>query len=155
MRRTDRQITDKSVIVDIIDECPCCRIGMNDEDGAYIVPLSFGYDNKCDKLCLYFHSAKDGKKIKMLKNNCKVGFEMDTALSLVPGNTACNYSYSYKCVMGKGTVRFIENKDEILYALNKIIGHYTSKTNLQFDRSAIESVCVFELNVEQITCKAH
>ena len=44
MRRHDREVTERAKIDEIIKSCDCLRLGLNAEDGAYIVPLSFGYE---------------------------------------------------------------------------------------------------------------
>ena len=44
MRRKDREIKDTYGIREIIRECDCCRLAFPDGKSAYIVPLSFGYD---------------------------------------------------------------------------------------------------------------
>ena len=43
MRRKDREITDFNKMLDIMEACDCCRIGLADKSEAYIVPLNFGY----------------------------------------------------------------------------------------------------------------
>ena len=43
MRRHDREVIERAKIDEIIESCDCLRLGLNAEDGAYIVPLSFGY----------------------------------------------------------------------------------------------------------------
>ena len=63
MRRQDREISDFSEIIRIIESCDCCRLGFVDNREAYIVPLNFGYEIKGSDLTLYFHSAKEGRKI--------------------------------------------------------------------------------------------
>jgi nitroimidazol reductase NimA-like FMN-containing flavoprotein (pyridoxamine 5'-phosphate oxidase superfamily) len=59
LRRTDKEITDKSEIESIIRKSLVCRLGLTDNARPYIVPLCFGYtDNR-----LYFHSATEGRGI--------------------------------------------------------------------------------------------
>ena len=67
MRRKDREITDDYQIATIITSCNCCRLGFYDQDNVYIVPLSFGYEKKAGTRIFYFHSAKQGKKIQLMK----------------------------------------------------------------------------------------
>ena len=57
MRRSDRMITDREEIVDVLDSCKVFRMAVHDEEGVYIVPLNFGYTYEEDVLKLYFHSA--------------------------------------------------------------------------------------------------
>ena len=63
MRRKDREITSYDKMLEIMQSCDCCRIGLKDKDGVYILPLNFGYEEKSGKLTLYFHGASEGKKI--------------------------------------------------------------------------------------------
>lgn len=65
MRRRDREVVQQNEIDQIIDSCDCLRLGLNAEDGAYIVPLNFAYvPGKPAKF--YFHSAKEGRKVDMI-----------------------------------------------------------------------------------------
>ncbi len=59
MRRKEKEIADKSEIESIIRKSLVCRLGIVDAGLPYIVPLCFGYDNGA----LFFHSAKEGRKI--------------------------------------------------------------------------------------------
>lgn len=43
MRRQDREVLQPEQIDAIIESCDCLRLGLNAEDGAYIVPLNFAY----------------------------------------------------------------------------------------------------------------
>ena len=67
MRRTDREITDPEKIREIIDDCTCCRLGLCDEGKAYIVPLSFGYTEREGRYVFYFHSAREGRKLDLIR----------------------------------------------------------------------------------------
>jgi nitroimidazol reductase NimA-like FMN-containing flavoprotein (pyridoxamine 5'-phosphate oxidase superfamily) len=58
MRRKDREITDQADIEAILNEATVCRIGLADDEGPYIVPLSFGYENGA----VYIHSAPETSK---------------------------------------------------------------------------------------------
>ena len=78
MRRKDREITDYGKMLEIAKACDCCRIGLLDENGAYIVPLNFGYDAKEEDLILYFHGAGEGKKIELIRTQDTVGVVLVT-----------------------------------------------------------------------------
>ena len=43
MRRKDRQVEDRAEIADILNRSLVCRLGLQDEEGMYIVPLNYGY----------------------------------------------------------------------------------------------------------------
>ena len=81
MRRTEREIKDKSEIEQIISKAIVCRVAVSDENEPYIIPMCFGFRDGV----LFFHSALEGKKIEILKKNNKVCFEMDIDTELVEG----------------------------------------------------------------------
>lgn len=105
MRRKDREVTDFSKVLEVVDSCDCCRLGLvDDAQEAYIVPLNFGYESENGNLVLYFHGALKGKKMDLIAKQRRASFEMDAKHDLVSGNTPCEYSYLYQCVMGKGEI---------------------------------------------------
>ena len=67
MRRKDREVTDPVKIREIITACNCCRLGFRDGGRAYIVPMDFGFAETDGRWTFYFHSAKEGRKIDLLK----------------------------------------------------------------------------------------
>ena len=92
MRRKDKEITDESEIESIIRNSLVCRLGLADNSTPYIVPLCFGYkDNR-----LYFHSAKEGRKIEILKRNNEVCFEFDDNLEVKAGKAACDWGMNFQ-----------------------------------------------------------
>lgn len=154
MRRKDREVTDKDAIEEIISRCTCCRIGFNDNGEVYIVPLNFGYETG-EKYTFYFHGAKDGRKINLIKSCNEVGFEMDTNYLLKEADIACGYSARFQSIIGNGVVSFVENPDEKINALQKIMKHTTGKGDWTFDEKMLQAVMVFKLEVIKISCKNH
>ncbi len=152
MRRKDREVTDKAHIYEIMKSCHCCRIGLYDNGQVYIVPMNFGEIIEEDKITLYFHSAKEGRKIDLIKQNPRVGFEMDTNYQLKTGEHACHYSAKYQSIIGEGIAEIVEDYEEKVLGLNTIMEHATGK-EWEFKEEMIEAVCVFKLMVDKISCK--
>ena len=75
MRRKDREITDFDEMMKIIAKCDTCRLALFDDEFPYIVPLNFATDVEEGQLYLYFHSAKVGTKLDLIRKNNKVTFE--------------------------------------------------------------------------------
>ena len=69
MRRTDRQVADEAGIRAILDRCQICRLALWDEEGPYIVPMSYGYRWDEGGLKLYFHCAGEGRKLDALRRD--------------------------------------------------------------------------------------
>ena len=127
MRRTDREVKDAEGILQIIESCKVCRIGMMDGEKIYIVPVNFGYIYEDEKLVLYFHGAREGKKLELIQKNPAVGIELDGAHELVTGKTACEYSYHYASLVGNGRAQIVTEPEEKLMALALIMKHQTGK----------------------------
>lgn len=155
MRRKDREIIDKNKIIQIIKSCDCCRIAFKEDEGTYILPLNFGFDETNNNIVFYFHSAKEGKKIDLLKEQSVVGFELDTKHELIRGELACEYSYKYQSVIGKGKINLVEDTNEKLHALNTIMMHYTSNPNMNYNSKMLDMVAIIKLEVIELSCKEH
>lgn len=155
MRRKDREITDFSRIMAIIDACDCCRLGLVDQNKAYIVPMNFGYEINDEQLYLYFHCAAEGRKMELLPKQAVVSFEMDTNHALTKGETGCEFSFLYQSVMGTGAVKEISEPDEKIHGLQKIMAHYTNKADWEFNGNLLSVTKVLKLSVSTLSCKEH
>ncbi len=155
MRRKDREVTDFAKIENIISRCTCCRIGFHDEGEVYIVPLNFRYEIKDDTYTFYFHGAKEGRKIDLMKKNPVVGFEMDTDYALKEADTACGYSARFQCVIGTGVVSIVSERDEKELGLSLLMEHNAGKRNWDFDEEMMNAVAVYKLEVTKLSCKEH
>ncbi len=155
MRRKDREVTDPAKIKDIIESCHCCRLGFNDNGKVYIVPMNFGYEETGDKRTFYFHSAAEGRKIELIKAGGSVGFELDANYSLHASTTPCGYSAGFQSVIGTGTASIVEDDRQKAYALRRIMFHNTGKIDWSFPDAMLSKVCVFKLDVEELSCKEH
>ena len=148
MRRKDKQIDDPAVVESIIRRSLVCRLAMTDGLRPYVVPISFGYRNRC----LYFHSAGEGKKIELLRENPKVCFEFDCDLNLKKSDRPCRWGMKFKSVIGFGTARFIEDPAQKKEALAVILAHYAEE-RFELPDEEIRRVTVFCVKIEQMTGK--
>lgn len=155
MRRKDREVTDPNKIREVIEASHCCRLGFYDGKEVYIVPLSFGYEEKEGGRVFYFHSAKEGRKIDLAAAAPSVGFELDTNYELVEGETACSHSARFQSVIGTGRVSFVETAEERKTALRSIMRHNTGKENWEFSDEMTEAVRILRLDVAELSCKEH
>ncbi len=155
MRRKDREVTEKEKIIEIIDSCVCCRLGFNDDGEVYIVPLNFGYDNSNNDIVLYFHGAKEGRKIDLINKLGSVGFEMDTDYKLSEADIACNYSAKFQSIIGNGEISIVEDKEEKAFGLKRIMYQNTKKSDWKFNDAMVNAVCVFKVVVKKLSCKVH
>jgi nitroimidazol reductase NimA-like FMN-containing flavoprotein (pyridoxamine 5'-phosphate oxidase superfamily) len=156
MRRKEREITDIHEKLAVIDRCKVCRIGLVDGDRPYIIPLNFGYAFLDNQLTLFFHSAREGKKIDLLHKNPNACFEIDCDHSLLEGGKPCEYGFAFSSVIGFGTIDFISAAEEKTFALNMLMKHQTGK-NMQYGytENELNGVTVYKLTVAEFTGKRH
>lgn len=152
MRRKDREVTDVNELRQIMDLCKVCRIGMEDQNGIYIVPMNFGYVFENDQFMLFFHSANEGRKITALKEHGEVCFEMDCAHNLIHADSACQYGYLYQSIIGTGQVVFLDHPEDKKMALSAIMKHQTDRDFL-FNDQEVKKVTVFKIVVQNCTGK--
>ena len=152
MRRKDREITDKREIEAIIQKAQSINLALNTGDYPYIIPLSYGWEWK-DTLCFYFHCAKEGRKIDLIANDNKAGFELDTNHELVTGETDCDWGYKYASVIGTALVIevFGEEKKNGLHCL---MAHYGKTENHVFQSQVFEATRVFRIDVVSMSAKS-
>ena len=155
MRRKDREIMDKQRIKDIVEACDCCRLGLADERAPYIVPLNFGYFWEGERLFLFFHSAREGRKLELIERNGYAGFEMDTSHNLKRHELACGHSFGFQSIVGTGKISELCGEEERRAGLSMIMEHMTGKNDWEFQPEALAAVAVLRLEVEALSCKEH
>jgi nitroimidazol reductase NimA-like FMN-containing flavoprotein (pyridoxamine 5'-phosphate oxidase superfamily) len=119
-------------------------------DGAqpYIVPLCFGYRDKT----LYFHTARAGRKLEILRKNPRVCFEFDSGCELKSGETACKWSMRYRSVIGTGTASFIEAAADKRQAMDLIMRQYATGT-FEYPEAILEKTTIIKVDIDEISGK--
>ncbi len=148
MNRKDREITDIREIEEILNRANVMRMAVCDNNSPYIIPLNFGYKDKC----IYVHSSKKGMKIDILKKNNNVSFEVDGDHELVLSDKACGFSMKYASVVGFGKAYFISDSKQKKQALDTIMSHY-SKGIFDYNSEEIEKICIIRIDIQSMTGK--
>ena len=153
MRRKDREVTELADIREIIELCRTCHVAMVDRDMPYVLPLSFGYELTDNALTLYFHSAKEGRKLDILRKNNRVCFEMcDEGEPIFAAQTPCNSGYYFSSVHGFGEAGFIEQPQEKCRALSLIMERQVG-LKIDFTAQKASTVCVYKIVSRDFTAK--
>lgn len=153
MRRKDREVTDINQIKRILDDCKTCHLAMVDNGQPYVIPLSYAYLLDDGILTLFFHSAKEGRKIKILHENSAVCFEMCCeGEPIFAEKTPCNSGYYFSSVHGFGNAQFVDDIDEKCSALTLLMKHQAS-IDVDFTPVQVDSVCVFKVVATGFTGK--
>ena len=105
MRRKDREVLNTAEIFDILNRCDTVRIAMKGDQYPYVVPVSFGAELVDDKPVIYFHCARQGLKIDLLKANPNVCVEGD--IFIRTETTDHGITTRYESVIGFGVCRLV------------------------------------------------
>jgi uncharacterized protein len=148
MRRHEREIREETEIHEILEKALVCRLGLYDGRYPYVVPLNYGYrDGR-----FYFHSAREGRKIDILKNNDRVCIEVDIDSRIVRGDAPCRWAAKYRSVIGFGRARIVDDEVEKKAALDVIMAHYGGQGG-EYDEKSLQRTCVIEVVIENMTGK--
>lgn len=151
MRRKDKLVTDLKLLHEVINKGEVCRLGLVDGTEPYIIPLNYGFDGTN----LYFHSAKEGRKVAILKVNNRVCVEFEQDIALVKETEKpCDWGVRYFTVICHGTAEAVLDPDEKSYGLNQIVKHYNPKGMLcDFMEQELSSVLVFKIIFKEMVGK--
>jgi uncharacterized protein len=148
MRKKEKEVTDVSVMEAQLQKAEIMRLAFCDADEPYVVPVCFGYiDGK-----IFVHSAKEGRKLDLIKRSNKVCFEVDT-YRIVKKELPCKWTIDYTSVIGLGDAVLIEDRERKREALDVIMAHYGALPPFEYSEGALAKMLVLEIAVRSMTCK--
>lgn len=150
MRRTDKQITDTEKMKNILESTKYVTIAMCKDNSPYLVTISHGYERK--RNCIFFHCAKEGKKIEFLKANSRVWGQALNDLGYLVGQ--CNHLF--ETVQFSGRVTFLETLEEKREALECMIRHLEKDPEqalAKIKSERLEGTMFGRIDIEYVTGK--
>ncbi|MCK5067413.1 MAG: pyridoxamine 5'-phosphate oxidase family protein [Bacteroidales bacterium] len=141
MRKSNQEIRDPGILEEILSGARICRVAMTDGEMPYILPLNYGYRDGS----IYIHSAPEGKKIDLLKQNNRVCFEVEDASEIVKGEHACDWSTRYRSVVGYGTVEILSDDESKQSGLEVIMAQHGAPELLEFNSKNIKRMVILKL----------
>ena len=170
MRRKDREMG-KDYGFRIIDKSKYGLVSMIDEnDQAYGIPLSIIREENT----LYFHSAKDGKKLRIFEKNPNVSIafigevqvpenyteeELDEIVkdeSKVVLLISSVFTTEFESVLVRGKVELLEDEKAKIKAMKLICEKYTPRKMKYFDmaiKAGLKRTNVYKIEIADITSK--
>ena len=149
-----REIAIQSALDEIIAKSQHCSMAMVDKNNEpYVLPMNFGYADGV----VYLHSAPEGKKVEILRNNNRVclAFSTDHVLRHQNEDVACSYSMKYRSVLVYGKVEFIDDPAEKRRVLNILMKQYTGRDDFHYHDPAINNVLVYKVVAEKMEGRAY
>jgi len=155
MRRSEREVKDFNEIVAILEKCEVLRLALCVNNEPYIVPMNFAHETVDDKLCIYLHGAKEGKKIDFIRKNPNVCFESDCSYKTITSEEACKWSAEYQSVIGSGKIYILEDDADKMHGMDLLMKHYGFQGKPNYPPQMLKAVNVMKIEVSEITGKQH
>ena len=154
MTRRERQVTDINEIIKILDTAKLLHLGLCVDNEPYVVPMNYGYVLDGEKLTVYLHGARQGKKLDMMRANPNVFFELDCDIVPFEGDVACRYGTSYESIMGSGLATIVEDMGEKIHGLEVLMATQTGRDfGGAFDEKLAGVVSVIRIDANSYTAK--
>ncbi len=151
IRRKEKAITERNEMIEILMSVRYVTIAMCADNEPYLVTLSHGYDR--ERHCIYFHCAKEGKKIDILNSNNVVWGQALLDKGYVQGD--CDHIFA--TVQFKGRVTFIDDLVEKKHALRvmiKCLEENPSKViAAKVKDSAVQELGIGRIDIEYLSGK--
>ena len=150
MRRADKEMGTPAA-EDVLRRAFACRIALSVNDRPYIVTMNFVHRNEC----LYLHSAREGRKIDMIRANDRVCFQAECDVEPVPSGSPCGWGVRYRSAVGTGRAVILSDgpdSDEKREALRLIAGKYAG-TASDPDSESMEAVSVIRIDIDALAGK--
>lgn len=149
MRKSRQEITDKSVVEEILAGAEICRIAMLDGERPYLLPFNYGYRDGI----IYIHAAPEGRKIGLLQKNNEVCFEIEHGVQIVKGDTGCKWSTRYRSVIGYGTMEVITDDAGKQEGLEVLMAQHGAPHLTRFDPKNMKHMVILKLTITSATGK--
>lgn len=150
MNRKDREVADFEEIIRLISSCDTIRLGINNGEYPYVVPLSFGFEAKDNKIVFYAHCAQKGLKLDLIRNNPKVCVETDAMNGYA--QTKNGVTTDYRSFIGFGTAE-IADYDDTVKGLELLMKHCKVTGYSAEECAKLGITAVIKITVHNYTAK--
>jgi len=152
------EIKSKEKIKEFLNQEHVGHIASVDKNGyPQIIPMNFVYLDDA----IYMHSHTKGEKLENIRQNQKVGFEVDRELEFLPSyfedpEDASLADTLYISVVIKGIGKIIDDRSEKTKALNGLIKKYQPEGGyepIKSDMQVLDEVAIIKVTPESIRGK--
>jgi nitroimidazol reductase NimA-like FMN-containing flavoprotein (pyridoxamine 5'-phosphate oxidase superfamily) len=150
MRRKDREITDRGEIDAILREGNLMRIALVDGDMPFLVPVHYVFDGGS----LYFHSAKAGTKMEILKKNDNVCFEVSLDHGTIEAEVACDFEARHRTAIGVGKAVGVDDEAEKIRILDLVVARFSDR-KFDYPTATLAHTAVTRIEIVSVKGKKH
>lgn len=138
----------------VMAHCDIARLGVQDDESVYVVPVHFGYElDEQQHFHLYFHGNAAGQRARLMQANPHIGVEMESDYQLLPAVRDCLFSASFHSVIGKGTVKELTAAEDKVHALTVMMHHYVARMPHPLTEDMVKQVHVWRVDLDEVACK--
>lgn len=156
------EIKDESLIENILGNIEFGTLALCSNDKPYSLPLNFVQIEKE----IFFHGAKKGKKIDIIKCNCNASFSVVESYSLLPSyfstdtGNASPATHMFKSVIIDGAIEFVEDYEQKANALEFLMQKYQKEGGYkplsdESYKKIINATCLYKLVPSKTSAKFH
>src|ERR1043165_6169935 len=120
-RLPDRGIYDRDTICAILDEALICHVGFIVDGQPFVIPTIHWRDGDT----LYVHGSAASRMLRALRGGVDACVTVTLLDGLVLARSAFNHSMNYRSVLVFGNAREVDDRDEKLRALDRLVHHIT------------------------------
>lgn len=144
VRTQKREIVSRDEIDLFIKESAVLRLGLISRGEPYIVPLNFVYENET----VFFHCAKEGRKIEAIRENPSVCMEFDTMHGIADESADTFYTSA----IAWGSAIEVKNPQIAKQALELICRKYLKNPRNITDEMLVKTN-IISVRIETVTAK--
>ena len=156
MRQKMREIKERTIISAMLDRMDTMHVAMHDDPFPYVVPLNFGYEWQDNELVFFFHCAREGLKLDLLRQNPHVCVNVSAFISYASSSWR-GHLHDYRSVTAYGLATEIDRTDRtaFLHAHECLLSHNHRKM-MSGDEAAMQYITLWEIrcSAEQVFGKA-
>jgi len=156
------EIKDENLIIDILEDVEFGTLAICSDNKPYSLPLNFVQVEKE----IFFHGAKKGKKIDIMKKNSNASFSVVESFSLLPSyfstdtGSASPATHMFKSVIIDGIIEFVEDYEQKVKALGYLMKKYQKEggykpLNDAIYKKIINATCIYKLVSKETSAKFH
>jgi nitroimidazol reductase NimA-like FMN-containing flavoprotein (pyridoxamine 5'-phosphate oxidase superfamily) len=166
MRRKDREINGPDDILAIIEAADSCRLGLiDDRDGKpvpYVVAMNFGFEPGPGAApgTFWFHCAKEGLKLDLLRRHPEVCVQLDGDHVPVTHASGCGWGMRYASVLARGRASIVEDPAQRRHGLDCLMDHYARLWGVppegrpsEYDEKSVALTTIFRVDVDSLSAK--
>lgn len=132
-RKQDRIITDKAMLVALLERNTVATVSMHDEPYPYAVQMNYGYEWDDDELILYFHCAGTGHRFELLNKNPKVVITIFEFLDRYGYATYRKETHDYRSIhaYGEAEILYPDQEEEYLHGFSVMNQHNSGRPEIK------------------------